>query len=1044
MPSPSNAPAIVSVPAATEVAHPGPGAVTHRVANAVVPGGDAVPAPSPVMSLDHVPDPFYRRHPHAMWAIDPVTLEILDANDAMLRWIGVPLPMLRDLGLDALCVPGAPAPASVRGLGGDFVPVPSVAGLRLPTGNAVPASLFAAAVRLAGRKAVLLMATFESHGRDESGAHRLRLVADALPWPVVCFGETLRCDYANRSMGLLAGRDATDCIGLHLDEFPLSGPGAWSWGAAGRAALAEGVTQVCECVTRDDQDRPRYLEATMTRVEGQTPATKPFVLVSVRDVTQHRTLRAAIDRSEARTRQTLAFGRVGLWERDLETGRILWSPEVSAIFGFTREARVLTYEELVPLVHAEDRRQWERARAAWLSGVGLEVEHRIVHPDGTERWILQRGCIEAADAGVPRRLLGVVLDTSERKQAEIALRESEQRLRLITELSSDFFWELDAGLRFTQHTRSSGRSDPSPAPVIGQHPWQLNHLHAEESVRRRHRAALERRKPFRNLHVTRRRLDGTVCHHLISAIPKHGPHGEFTGFVGVSQDITELENSKGMQRELERRFEQLANCIEEIFWFGEANPERVLYVSPAFRTVYGFAEQALYDDPRLWIRQAHPDDRPAVLETFGNWVESNGPENCSCEYRIIRADGDVRWIRDRRVRIGREKSGAMRLSGTTEDITQRKLAELQLEETSERFRLIMENTREVVWISDPEVSRTDYCSPAVESVWGIPHRVALADAGAWRALVEPADMPRIEEAMAQQLRGFRAAMDFRIRRPDGEIRWLTVRTCPMVDRTGRRLVCGVTEDITDRILRQHRELEAANRQRDVLVREVHHRIKNNLQGVVGLLRKHLRRRPEASPILEGAIAQVQSIAVVYGLQGAGAPAGVFFGDVVRAIARVLEGLTHHPIALEGLEDDHVKARLLEGEAAAVALVVNELMMNAVKHASDPGVPARVRLDPAPGRGVTLRIRNPGRLPAGFRFSDRACGGTGLELVRALMPRDGMIADIASHGGWVETTVCVSYPCVVVEQPFTDAGGECGTTPAPSSSGCEPKSGDHMP
>jgi len=198
----------------------------------------------------------------------------------------------------------------------------------------------------------------------------------------------------------------------------------------------------------------------------------------------------------------------------------------------------------------------------------------------------------------------------------------------------------------------------------------------------------------------------------------------------------------------------------------------------------------------------------------------------------------------------------------------------------------------------------------------------------------------------------------------------------------------------------------------VLVREVHHRIKNNLQGVAGLLQQNAARHPEVATVLSEAVGQVQAIAQVYGLQvGASGPLAV--APLLRAIAQSVQrtfGRSIH-VVVEG-EVPHL---LPEAESIPVALTINELFTNAIKNslAADVHCSLQAQRDDAgaQAQGVTIRIVNAGRLPQGFSLDAVRGGVSGLGLVRALLPRRSAQLAIEQHGDEVVARVDLLPPSV---------------------------------
>ena len=224
---------------------------------------------------------------------------------------------------------------------------------------------------------------------------------------------------------------------------------------------------------------------------------------------------------------------------------------------------------------------------------------------------------------------------------------------------------------------------------------------------------------------------------------------------------------------------------------------------------------------------------------------------------------------------------------------------------------------------------------------------------------------------------------------------------------------GIAHDITAQKQRENERFALLERQRDVLVREVHHRIKNHLQGVTGLLRNRITRHPELTGILEEVIAQIYAIAQVYGLQSRRAEDRVRLGDLLEILTRVATGSTtvHHRSPAP--EAPGTALALARDEAVPLALALNELLTNAHKHndRSEPTRPIRVILE----TGATeqrVAIRNgPAGLPVGFDFAAGRGLGTGLELVRTLLPLQGATLTYRQEADEVVAELFLTPPAV---------------------------------
>ncbi|MBC7203317.1 MAG: PAS domain-containing protein, partial [Pusillimonas sp.] len=201
------------------------------------------------------------------------------------------------------------------------------------------------------------------------------------------------------------------------------------------------------------------------------------------------------------------------------------------------------------------------------------------------------------------------------------------------------------------------------------------------------------------------------------------------------------------------------------------------------------------------------------------------------------------------------------------------------------------------------------------------------------------------------------------------------------------------------------------RQRHVLIREVHHRIKNSLQGVAGMLRQHAHTEPLAAPILEKAIAQVRTIAVVHGLEGKALYNEVVLCEMVPSIVHMVQELVlPQGPAFEIIVNVPERIRVCEQERVPVALILNELILNAAKYFSRSGETHELKISVvwhAELECARIAITNPGCLPADFNFENETATGTGLALVKSLLPTQGATLNFANRNGYVETQLTLS-------------------------------------
>jgi PAS domain S-box-containing protein len=400
----------------------------------------------------------------------------------------------------------------------------------------------------------------------------------------------------------------------------------------------------------------------------------------------------------------------------------------------------------------------------------------------------------------------------------------------------------------------------------------------------------------------------------------------------------------------------------------------------------------------------------------------------------VQAYETVRVAKDgRRVHVStspapiRDSSGKMcGVSTIIRDNTARNLAEQALRGSEERFRQLAENIRQVFWITTPTLDKVIYISPAYEEIWGRSCESLYRNPLGWMEAIHPDDQHGIEVVAKKIARGEHIDAEYRIIRPDGTLRWIRDRSYPMNAGDASLLVCGIAEDITNQKLAEEGRLIDAIRQRDALVREVHHRIKNNLQGVAGLLHQKIRKYPAVAPGIEEAIVQLQTVAVVYGLQGTRADGLLSLADMVEAICASAEGLIGGHVERSFRRKTIRPACVAGSEAVSVAVALNELVFNALKHQSAPAGKKRAQVALTETRDAAeIRITNRGRLPKRFDFAANREIGNGLGLVRTLLASPGATIEFTNGRGKVEVLVKLGPPLLAERQTGSRRSREHG-------------------
>lgn len=288
------------------------------------------------------------------------------------------------------------------------------------------------------------------------------------------------------------------------------------------------------------------------------------------------------------------------------------------------------------------------------------------------------------------------------------------------------------------------------------------------------------------------------------------------GFAAAWRDITDRKQAEAALQESELRFRQFAENINDVFWMVTPEQRDIIYVSPAYDQIWCRRRQDLYEDASTWINAIHPEDRQRVrdgIKLQTQQIESRG--YCELEYRIVRPNGEVRWIRDRGYAVYDQDGMIYRFVGVAKDITERKQAEESLQESELRFRQLAENVREVFWVVTADRTQIVYVSPAYEEIWGRTCESLYNNPRAWLEAIHPLDFDSVMAAFQRQA-DQDLNWEYRILRPDGEVRWIHDRAFGVHNQQGilYRFV-GIAEDITERKLAEFEVCKALIKEREL-------------------------------------------------------------------------------------------------------------------------------------------------------------------------------------------------------------------------------------
>lgn len=280
-------------------------------------------------------------------------------------------------------------------------------------------------------------------------------------------------------------------------------------------------------------------------------------------------------------------------------------------------------------------------------------------------------------AGTITAVLGVTRDVTERKKAEQRLRQSEERYRRLLSLLPDavmvnrenrIIFINEQGLRLFGAAKVED--------ILGKSPYDLVHpdYHALVGERIRHLLGTGSTVPEVGQKIVR--LDGTIVDVEVGAARFRDEEG--VGILVVLRDMTQRKVAEQRLRESEERLQSLLGAMEDVIWSSSLDLSTIYYVSPSVSAVYARPAEDFVTRPALWLELVHPEDRQLAEQALRD-LRTTG--EFDVEYRIVRLDGDMRWLHDRRRVIEDDQGRSLRIDGIVSDITERKRLQAQLRRT---------------------------------------------------------------------------------------------------------------------------------------------------------------------------------------------------------------------------------------------------------------------------------------------------------------------------------------------------------------------------
>jgi PAS domain S-box-containing protein len=542
-----------------------------------------------------------------------------------------------------------------------------------------------------------------------------------------------------------------------------------------------------------------------------------------------------LDDGERRLRLALETAALGVWEWSIVTGKITGSPHCAQLFGLNSGKFPRTYGRLLAKVHADDRLDLEKAIAqGQATGDAWDKDYRVLHPDGSVHWLHSTGRFFLDEAGQAIEMIAIT-------RAIAPGDEKSQRMSIALTHAIEGISFLDKEGRYREVNQAY-------ANIVGYCTEEMIGMDWRHTVHQDDRSRMEAvygqmlQEGKASAQAKGLRKDGTIFYKETTLV--RAGNGRAIGHYCFIKDIStakrlEEERSqakKTLQAANDRLQYLLSASPVVIFTSPLANPgQQTSYVSDNVENVLGYSSQEFLSTPRFWFDRVHPDDRPRVIEGGGDAI-ARGDTHYTYEYRFLHGDGTYHWLHEETRLLQDENGQAIEMIGCFLDVSDRVRAESSLRSTSERLQYILSATPAVIFTCKVEGDYgTTYISDNIEEVLGYQPSQFIEDTSFWLSIVHPEDRQRIFSENTTIFETGHLVQQFRYRHANGDYIWVYEQLRLVCDDKGEPIeIVGYLIDISDRV-QMETQLQSSLEEKERLLREVHHRVKNNLHVVTNLL-----------------------------------------------------------------------------------------------------------------------------------------------------------------------------------------------------------------
>ncbi len=560
-----------------------------------------------------------------------------------------------------------------------------------------------------------------------------------------------------------------------------------------------------------------------TKIKAEVSGHKCFIknkhcmVIDSFDVTERENTLQQLKESQEKLLTAQKIARLGYWKLDLQDFRIYWSDEIYNIAGIKKGSYELGFDDLLEIIHPDDKENYYKTREENYNKVlDYEAGYRVLFPDGTTKWIHEKGKFIKDEQGKPLVLEGTVQDVTAQKLLELSLEESNHRYEMVSKATSDAIWDwnfVTDKAFWGEGFQTTFGYDLQQIESMSDF-WESN-IHPEDRERVISNIEEARKSTQLNwaMEYRFRKGDGNYAFVMDKGFFTRNENGDAISLAGGMQDITE-------RKELEDLLEK-ATRLARIgsFEYNIVN-NNSMYWSEITKEIHEVETDYVLTPEKIKDFYKDASHLGSITEAFEKAVEEGTPFDI--EIPILTGKENNRWIR---VIGGTEfiNGECTRVYGSVQDIDQRKKSEEALRLSNERFSIVSKATNDSIWDWDINNNKIIRPGKRLESMFGYEEVSPFDVDSFWQGHIFPEDWRRISEGLKLLLRNPGRNYwedEYRFLKPDGSYATVYDRGYVIRDKEGKAFrMIGASIDIS-RIKESEIQLKELNEELEKRAKEL--------------------------------------------------------------------------------------------------------------------------------------------------------------------------------------------------------------------------------